>query len=179
MRVSPAGRDSGPTGNRRHADAALEQAELEAAERRVPPAESGAVFDRGAVVALEKYERVLAQPPAVEGCDDAADAVVHCRAESEVHAALGVHVLRETPQVFLRRMHGVMRGVVSNDQEKRILAPLLQKAHGLAGDQIGGVNARSVDFAVVAPQIVERRRARAQAPIEAVRIVIDATAWKP
>ena len=79
---------------------------------------------RAAVVAVEKDERVVADPLLVERGDDTADLVVEARDHAGVGAARGVLDVRIAVDVFLRRLVRRVRGVEGEIEIERLVGVL-------------------------------------------------------
>ena len=139
------------------------------------PVEPVARFARGAVVALEEHEGVVAHPRAIELGDDLPDAIVHGRDHRSHDAALRGQI-GEAVEVFRRRVQWIVRCVEWEIEEERDTGPgrPADVVNGALRHELGEVAAVRPDLAAVLPEIVDRIGADLHVEIEDVRVVVDA-----
>ena len=136
--------------------AAVEQAELESAERRVVSGvrealiQTGALFSGGFVVSYEHHHRVVQKARLFDRAHDFAHSVVERRDHRRVHAPLWLQV-GEALHVLVRRVHRVMRRVERHVQEKRIRLVLPDELFGLRRDPLGQIPAVFENLRAVPP----------------------------
>ena len=145
-------------------DAALEEADLPAAERRVDVRQAD--VSRRAVVRREEDERVLLEAVVAERVKNPADAAVEGADHGGVDAQAMLFDVRQRVVVGLQRLQRRMHGPVREVEEERPIPVGLDDPDRLVGVVVGQVAARFEHRAAV-----ERRRVVHGAPQEAVDAV--------
>ena len=138
-------------------------------------------FARGPVIALEIGEGVFRESLPFQFCKNLTDAIVN-RAQHRRHNLPIPRQVWKPVNVFLRRVHRIVRRVVRHIEEKRFaeLHGLADIAHGIFGDELREVFAVSVNLLAVFPKIVRLIDAfLSESPVKDMREEIDAPRHEP
>src|SRR3954464_15104708 len=123
-----------------YANSAFERRALRPAQRRIARSvDRRAGHGRSAVVAEEKYERVVVEVFLVQLVQHFADRIVHCRHHAGVGLATLVFYVLKLLKPVVRCIHRRMNRVEGQIEKEWFVRLLIDEPHSLAAESIGEI----------------------------------------